>query len=101
MSLPTNIDLRVFEMQTLEHTAKLSKADYAPWITQISAEKLTDAETRVLICLASGVTPKEIAQNQGKKISTIRTHIKNIHAKLNARSTLQALYFAKAHGWIS
>ena len=88
-------------MRTLEYQANQSETQYAPWFSQNHAEKLTCAETKVLVCLASGVTPKEIAQNQGKKISTIRTHIKNIHAKLNARSTLQALYFARTYGWIS
>ena len=51
---------------------------------------LTAAETRVLAALGRGVTPAEIALEQGVKISTVRTQISAIRQKTGA-STITAL----------
>lgn len=51
---------------------------------------LTAAETRVLAALGRGVTPAEIAREQGVKISTVRTQISAIRQKTGT-STITAL----------
>ena len=52
--------------------------------------ELTAAETRVLAALGRGVTPAEIAREQGVKISTVRTQISAIRQKTGT-GTITAL----------
>lgn len=47
---------------------------------------LTPAETRVLEALCAGVPPAKIAEEQGVRISTVRTQIGNLRDKTGARS---------------
>ncbi|NUZ05959.1 helix-turn-helix transcriptional regulator [Schlegelella sp. ID0723] len=47
---------------------------------------ITGAETRVLMALAGGVAPKQIARQLGVALSTIRTHIISLRAKTGAAS---------------
>lgn len=47
---------------------------------------LTPAETRVLQALCAGVPPARIAEEQGVRISTVRTQIGNLRDKTGARS---------------
>ncbi|MFY9510464.1 MAG: helix-turn-helix transcriptional regulator, partial [Rubrivivax sp.] len=47
---------------------------------------LTPAETRVLQALCAGVPPARIADEQGVRISTVRTQIGNLRDKTGARS---------------
>jgi len=42
---------------------------------------ITEAEARVAISLAEGKSPEEIAQEQGKAILTVRTHLRNAMSK--------------------
>ena len=51
---------------------------------------VTAAETRVLAALGRGVTPAEIAREQGVKISTVRTQISAIRQKTGT-GTITAL----------
>ena len=56
---------------------------------------LTEAETRVLIDLASGRTAKTIAQKHGRSIHTVRNQIKAVLRKLGASGSIEAV--ARAH----
>ncbi len=56
---------------------------------------LTEAETRVLIELASGRTAKAIAQKHGRSIHTVRNQIKAAVRKLDASGSIEAV--ARAH----
>ena len=47
---------------------------------------LTDAETRVLVCLCEGVPPAKVALELGVAVSTIRTQIGSIRLKTGAES---------------
>jgi DNA-binding CsgD family transcriptional regulator len=47
---------------------------------------LTPAEERVLARLADGATAEEIATSLGRTLATVRTHIRNILEKTDARS---------------
>lgn len=53
---------------------------------------LTRAEENVLKLLASGVSPEQIAQEQGIAISTVRTQIGNIRTKTNTHSVRELMY---------
>jgi ATP/maltotriose-dependent transcriptional regulator MalT len=56
---------------------------------------LTDAETRVLVELASGQSAKAIAQKHGRSIHTVRNQIKAVTRKLRASGIIEAV--ARAH----
>jgi DNA-binding CsgD family transcriptional regulator len=53
------------------------------------ALKLTAAETRVLDRFARLNTPREIASKMGISLSTVRSHLKQIHSKAGVESAVQ------------
>lgn len=61
-------------------------------------ERLTPREREVLEALAEGLDDAGIADRLYVRAGTVRTHVANILAKLEATSRLQALVFAAQHG---
>ena len=61
-------------------------------------EILTSREKEVAICLASGLSYKDISEDLYISISTVRNHVTNIYRKLNINNQRQliSLYFGKA-----
>ncbi len=55
------------------------------------AEGLSPREREVLNLLASGFVYKEIADQMGIGIETVRTYVKNICKKLHVRNRLEAV----------
>jgi DNA-binding CsgD family transcriptional regulator len=53
--------------------------------------KLTQAEIRVLKEFAELSSPKQIARDLGVSLSTVRSHLKQIHAKAAVTTSLQLL----------
>lgn len=53
--------------------------------------KLTNAEVRVLSAFAELNSPKQIARDLGISLSTVRSHLKQIHAKAQVTTSLQLL----------
>lgn len=53
------------------------------------ALRLTAAETRVLDQFARLNTPREIAEQMGISLSTVRSHLKQIHSKAGVESAVQ------------
>lgn len=62
---------------------------------------LTDRELEILKLVANGCANKEIAQSLGVSEDTIKGHLKNIFAKLDARDRTQAVVKAAQRGIIS
>jgi len=58
------------------------------------ALKLTNAEARVLKEFAELNSPKQIAADLGVSLSTVRSHLKQIHAKAAVTTSLQLLRLA-------
>lgn len=58
--------------------------------------RLTGGELRVMLGLASGETPKSIAQRYGIAPSTVRSHLKSLFAKTgtNRQKDLVKLLFS-------
>lgn len=54
-------------------------------------EKLSEREQEVLTLIAGGLSNQEIAQRLVVTVSTIKTHLNNIYAKLNVHTRLQAV----------
>ena len=64
-------------------------------------EPLSDREMEVLQCLVEGLSNREIANKLTVSLSTVKTHTRNIYAKLEANSRTQAIAQAKKWGLIS
>jgi len=56
---------------------------------------LTGRERDVLMCLAQGHRPAEIADELGMSVNTVRTHTNKIFAKLSVHSRLEAVTVAR------
>jgi ATP/maltotriose-dependent transcriptional regulator MalT len=54
-------------------------------------EKLSKREQDVLTLIAEGLSNQEIAQKLVVTVSTIKTHLNNIYAKMNVHTRLQAV----------
>jgi DNA-binding NarL/FixJ family response regulator len=52
---------------------------------------LTPREREVLSCLADGAGRREVAERLNLSANTVRTHLKNLMAKLGVHSTLEAV----------
>jgi DNA-binding NarL/FixJ family response regulator len=62
--------------------------DSAPRTSDVAT--LTQREQEILTLLARGFQYKEIADNAGVKLETVRSHIKHIYDKLHVRSRTEA-----------
>lgn len=62
---------------------------------------LAPREREVLTAMATGLSTEEVAESLGITIHTVRTHLKNVLVKLQARSKLQAVMIALREGLIS
>jgi len=61
---------------------------------------LTAREREVLVCVANGAMDREIAEDLQISLSTVKTHVRNILAKLHATSRHQAALLAMREGLI-
>jgi DNA-binding NarL/FixJ family response regulator len=57
-------------------------------------EPLTDREEEVLVTLAQGRTNAEIAKDLHISLSTVKTHLASLMAKLNARNRVELVMWA-------
>ncbi|MCJ0868388.1 response regulator transcription factor [Streptomyces sp. AP-93] len=62
------------------------------------AEPLTDREREVVRCLARGLTNAEIAGELFVSLSTVKTHLANVQAKLDARNRVEIAAWAWESG---
>ncbi|HEY1429752.1 MAG TPA: LuxR C-terminal-related transcriptional regulator, partial [Candidatus Tumulicola sp.] len=89
---------RALERLRLAHQEGIAEA-IATALASLQREEattqLTEAETRVLVELASGRTAKTIAQQNARSIHTVRNQIKSVTRKLGASGILEAV--ARAH----
>jgi DNA-binding NarL/FixJ family response regulator len=63
-------------------------------------EPLTAREREVLACAAEGLSTAAIAQRLNISVLTVRTHLRNVLAKLDAHSRLEAVALALREGLI-
>jgi DNA-binding CsgD family transcriptional regulator len=55
-----------------------------------AADRLTEREEEIIEHLSRGYSNREIAEAFGISVPTVRTHLRNIYAKLHVRSRTQA-----------
>jgi DNA-binding NarL/FixJ family response regulator len=61
---------------------------------------LTPREKEVLDLIAANAMDKEIADELSVSLSTVKTHVRNILAKLHASSRYEAAAYAVRKGWV-
>jgi len=64
-------------------------------------EPLSNAEIRVLRYLPTHLTAPEIARELSVSTSTVKTHLRNLYAKLNAHGRTEAVESARAIGLLA
>jgi DNA-binding CsgD family transcriptional regulator len=62
---------------------------------------LTPRETEVFAWVAAGLQNKEIAQELGISLATVRNHVHNILEKVEVHSKLEAVSLAFRRGWMT
>jgi two-component system NarL family response regulator len=82
----------------LEEFRRLSQ--FAPGEEESAGITLTDREQTVLSLVASGKSDKEIAEALSLSIHTVKTHIRNILAKLQVSNRRQAAQAARQKGLV-
>ena len=105
-----NNDLELNNPIFAEYMQRLTEAFGPPPLSELDANKarakansidpLTHKEIRVLLLLAEGYSNNAIAERLFISDSTVRTHLRNINAKLNAQSRTQAVAIARNLGLI-
>ncbi|MGB8645662.1 MAG: response regulator transcription factor [Anaerolineae bacterium] len=63
-------------------------------------ESLTAREREILALIAQGMNNREIAETLSVTVSTVKTHIEHILAKLQATDRVQAAVWAVRHGYV-
>ena len=67
---------------------------------QVAAANLTGRESEVLRLVAQGLSNAEIARELFLGVETVKTHVRNVLAKLGARDRVQAVIAAYESGFI-
>jgi DNA-binding CsgD family transcriptional regulator len=80
------------------HATELQIAITIPFAKE--SNPLSERELEMMQLLTQGLRDRDIAQQLVISESTVKFHINNILAKLNARTRFQALHIAMANGWI-
>ncbi len=65
------------------------------FISNVVKDQLTERETEVLRCMATGMSNKEIGEKLHISLSTVKTHTLNLYGKLEVNSRVQAVIKAK------
>jgi DNA-binding NarL/FixJ family response regulator len=65
------------------------------------AHSLSDREREVLVCMADGLTNKEIADQLYMSIHTVKLHVQKIFRKLDIPNRTEAAVFAVREGLVS
>lgn len=66
-----------------------------------SSQRLSERELEIMQLLAQGLRDRDIAHQLHISESTVKFHINNSAAKLNAKNRYQAVYQAAVRGWIT
>ena len=90
----------LFAANLLVNLLTRSQRQAEPTVGMPTGEPLTARELEVLRALATGMSTDEAAAYLGITVHTMRTHLKNLMLKLEARSKLEAVLVALRGGLI-
>jgi DNA-binding NarL/FixJ family response regulator len=85
--------------EVVQKTAQDSRTS-VPYGDQQLVEPLTAREREILTLIAQGMNNREISSALSVTVSTVKTHIEHILAKLQATDRVQAAVWAVQHGYI-
>jgi DNA-binding NarL/FixJ family response regulator len=63
--------------------------------------ELTERERTIFALVYDGMSADQIAERECVSVHTVRSHIRQILAKLNVNSQLAAVALARSHGWFA
>lgn len=86
-------------LQGLRAPARTDRAQ--PTGDGLDLEALTARELEVLTLIAEGLSSEQVAQRLGVSAATVKTHLRNVSAKLRAHSRLEAVAIALRRGLIA
>lgn len=87
-------------MQRVVQDAAHDMPSAAPQSDDQLVEPLTTREREILTLIAQGMNNREISEALSVTVSTVKTHIEHILAKLQATDRVQAAVWAVRHGYI-
>jgi DNA-binding NarL/FixJ family response regulator len=85
---------QILALETVLAALRITGDDRLKADERLAVDLLTERELEVLQALAEGLSDKEIAERLSVGQATVRTHVTNILAKLDAASRLQAVVTA-------
>jgi len=88
----------VLASRMLDEFRRLSQ--HSPSATHESLAELTPREHEVLTLVAANTSDKEIAETLYLSLHTVKSHMRNILAKLHVNSRNEAAQYARQHGWV-
>ena len=88
----------VLASRMLDEFRRLSQS--SPSATHESLAELTPREHEVLTLVAANTSDKEIAETLYLSLHTVKSHMRNILAKLHVNSRNEAAQYARQHGWV-
>jgi len=86
--------------QVARHLLRMFTSAPAPRVPPPGTEALTAREAGILTLVASGLSGPQVALQLGLSLHTVSTHLRNCHAKLGAKTRLQAVNRARSAGQI-
>ena len=90
--LYSSIEIALFNFAVLVRPAKLTR----PTLNEILPEALTEKEFEVLEDIYQGMTNKQMSDKHFISINTVKSHLKNIYAKLNVHSRTEAMAYLRS-----
>lgn len=60
----------------------------------------TPRQQEVLLLVAHGLTNQDIADRLGVAVETVKSHVKRILERMDARSRAHAVWLGVLHGWL-
>ena len=93
------IDLKITPEQLRETVTQAAQGKIPPSATT-EEQRFSKREQQVMQLLAEGLRDRNIAQQLFISESTVKFHINNSLAKLNAKNRYQGVYQAAIRGWI-
>lgn len=73
---------------------------WAATVSRVRGSGLTEMETKYLLCVAQGLTQKEVARETGRSPETVSKALKRAYHRLGVSRATAAVAKAQAQGWI-
>jgi DNA-binding CsgD family transcriptional regulator len=86
------------DVRALADRARITLPAVAPEPVSVDPDGLTAREAEVLALVGRGRTNAEIAAELFVSLSTVKTHLTNVHTKLGTRNRVEIAAWAWEHG---